>query len=240
MEVDAEPFHQHLSVNRFVALAMLNDLGYTAEAVESGEEALALLAHQPDNQPFDAVLLDSEMPGLDGRETCRRLRQSETGGRRVPVIAVTAHTRTEEQEACLAAGMDDFLVKPFQAADLAAMLDRWTGTEAADGLEERLEALKALSAGPGPDMAAQVIEAFLQQGENDLATMRRALAQGDAAALAEAAHGLAGSAALLGARDLAESAGELAALGRRGDLAPCAARLPRVERDFHDAAGRMR
>lgn len=222
--------------NRFVALAMLNDLGYTAEAVESGEEALALLAEQP----FDAVLLDSEMPGLDGRETCRRLRRSETGGRRLPVIAITGHTRPEEREACLAAGMDDCLVKPFQAADLAAMLDRWTGIAAADGLEERLEALKALTAGPGPDMAAQVIEAFLQQGESDLATMRRALAQGDAASLAEAAHGLAGSAALLGASALAETAGETAALARQGDLDACAARLPRVERAFHDVAGRMR
>jgi signal transduction histidine kinase/DNA-binding NarL/FixJ family response regulator len=222
--------------NRFVALAMLNDLGYAAEAVESGEEALALLAEQS----FDAVLLDSEMPGLDGCETCRHLRRSEAGGRRVPVIAVTAHARPEEREACLAAGMDDCLVKPFQAADLAAMLDRWIEIEAADGLEERLEALKALTAGPGPDMAVQVIEAFLQQGENDLATMRRALLQGDAAALAEAAHGLAGSAAMLGVRDLAETAGETAALARQGDLDACAARLPRVERDFQDAAGRMR
>lgn len=222
--------------NRFVALAMLNDLGYTAEAVESGEEALALLAEQR----FDAVLLDSEMPGLDGRETCRRLRRNETGGRRVPVIAVTAHTRPEEQEACLAAGMDDCLVKPFQAADLAAKLDRWIETEAADDLEERLAGFKALSAGSGPDVGTQVIEAFLQQGENDLATMRRALLQQDAAALAEAAHGLAGSAGLLGARALAESAGELAALARQKDLDACAARLPRVERDFHDAAGRMR
>ena len=222
--------------NRAVALAMLRELGYAPEAVESGEEALALFAQQP----FDAVLLDSEMPGLDGCETCRRLRAMETDGRRVPVIAVTAHTEPEEHEACFAAGMDDFLVKPFQAADLAARLDRWLGGESADDLEERLAGFRALSADAGPDIGAQVIEAFLHQGENDLATMRRALLQQDAAVLAEAAHGLAGSASLLGARALAESAGELATLARGESLDACAARLPRVERDFHDAAGRMR
>lgn len=222
--------------NRAVALAMLRELGYTPEAVESGEEALALLAHQP----FDAVLLDGEMPGLDGCETCRRLRQSETDGRRVPVIAITAHTEPEVREACLAAGMDDCLIKPFQAAELAARLDRWIAGAAADDLDERLAGFKALSADADPDIGAQVIAAFLHQGENDLATMRRALLQRDAAALAEAAHGLSGSAALLGARALAESAGELATLARRKDLDACAARLPRVERDYHDTTARMR
>ena len=231
--------------NRAVALAMLRELGYVPAAVESGEEALALLAHPPDGQPFDAVLLDSEMPGLDGRETCRRLRQSETAGRRVPVIAITAHTGPEEREACFAAGMDDCLVKPFQAADLAARLDRWIAGrwiagQVTDDLEERLSGFKALSADAGPDVGAQVIEAFLHQGENDLATMHRALLQQDAAALAEAAHGLSGSAALLGARALAENAGEVAALARQGDLGACAALLPRVERHYRDAADRMR
>jgi CheY-like chemotaxis protein len=222
--------------NRAVAQAMLHALGYAAETVESGEEAIARFAEQP----FDAVLLDSEMPGLDGHETCRLLRRKETGGRHVPVIAITAHTRPEEREACLAAGMDDCLVKPFHAADLAALLDRWIGLEAPDGLlGERLEALDALPAGLGPGMRAQVIEMFLKQGEGDLATLRRALLQRETTALADAAHGLHGSAAVLGARELAESAGELAALARQGNLEACAARLPRVESDFRDAAGRM-
>jgi signal transduction histidine kinase/DNA-binding response OmpR family regulator len=224
------------AANRAVAQGMLDDLGYTVETVESGAEAIARCAEKP----FDAVLLDSEMPGLDGRETCRRLRRQETGGRHVPVIAITAHTGPEEHEACRAAGMDDCLVKPFQAADLAALLDRWLGIEAADGLlGERLEALDALPAGLGPGMRTQVIEAFLKQGEGDLATLRRALLQRDATALAEAAHGLHGSAAVLGARELAESARELAALARQGNLEGCATRLPRVESDFRDAAGRM-
>jgi signal transduction histidine kinase/DNA-binding response OmpR family regulator len=221
--------------NRAAALSLLGHLGHVAEAVDSGEEALARLARQS----FDAVLLDSEMPGLDGRETCRRLRQREAGGPRTPVIAVTAHTRPEAQEACLAAGMDDCLVKPFTAADLAARLDRWVRPAAGDTLDGRLAALKALPAGAGPDMQTQIVEAFLQQGEADLATLRRALQQEDLDTLAETAHALAGCAALLGARDLAESAGDLSHLAWDGDLAACAARLPQVERDCHDTLGRI-
>ncbi|MFP5289346.1 MAG: response regulator, partial [Thermoanaerobaculia bacterium] len=195
-------------------------------------------------------LLDCEMPGLDGLETCRRLRRQEAAGRRVPVIAVTAHTRPEERAACLAAGMDDYLAKPFRTRELAAVLDRWTGSAAAsscdaptepvsEGLEERLTALQNLQARTGGNVLAEVVQAFLRQGENDLAVMRRALAQRDGTALAEAAHGLAGSAAILGATDLAASAGEAALLGRQGDLAACAEWLPRVEQDFRAAAERM-
>jgi two-component system, sensor histidine kinase len=228
------------AANRAVALALLREIGYAAEAVESGEEALALFAQRA----FDAVLLDSELPGLDGSEICRRLRREEGEGRRVPVIAITAHTRPEEREACFAAGMDDYLAKPFQTADLAALLDRWTGIEAVsppsgEGLEERLAAFKSLEALTGGNELAQVVEAFLHQGESDLATMRRALAQGDGKALAEAAHGLAGSSAVLGATELAASATELAGLARRGDLSACMGWLGRVERDFRDAAARM-
>ena len=228
------------AANRAVALALLREIGYSAEAVESGEEALALLA----GRVFDAVFLDSEMPGLDGPETCRRLRRQEGSGRRVPVIAITAHTRPEEREACLAAGMDDYLAKPFQASDLAALLDRWTGLEtaappAAGDVEDRLAALGRLQEKTGGNELALVIEAFLQQGENDLASMRRALAQGDAKTLAEAAHGLAGSSAVLGASELATSATEVSTLAREGNLDGCAERLARVEQDFQDAAARL-
>lgn len=216
-------------VNRAVVQALLADIGYESEAAESGEQALSLLAERP----FDAVLLDSEMPGLDGPEICRRLRRREGSGRRTPVIALTGHTGLDAREACHAAGMDGFLTKPLRPAELAAVLDRWTGIEATNGLEERLQALREL-------LGTEVIEAFLQQGEKNLSTMRRALREGDRAAFAEAAHALAGSAGLLGATRLAENAGELATLARQGDLGACAARLPGIESDYRDAAARMR
>ncbi|MES1210767.1 MAG: Hpt domain-containing protein [Acidobacteriota bacterium] len=111
--------------------------------------------------------------------------------------------------------------------------------EAVEGLEERLKALDTLASGR-PGLRTLVIQAFLRQGEDALATIRRALLQRDGDALAEAAHGLYGSAALLGVHALAESVGELATLARQGNLEGCEARLPWMESAFRDAAGRMK
>lgn len=234
------------SPNRAVALALLRELGFAGEAVESGEEALATLAEQS----FHAVLLDCEMPGLDGFETCRLLREREAAdphNPRIPVIAVTAHTLPEEKERCRAAGMDDYLAKPFRTEELAAKLDLWLGIEvsvagpaesrdpAGDTLAERLAALKAQETRTGQPIVA----AFLQQGEQDLAVVRRALPRQDGEALAGAAHALAGSAGLMGATFLADKAAEVAVLARQGDLTACAERLPDLEQAWRDIAGRL-
>ena len=235
------------SSNRAVALALLRELGFAAEAVESGEDALAILVERR----FHAVLLDCEMPGLDGFETCRRLREQELAARRsprLPIIAVTAHTQPEEKAACREAGMDDYLAKPFRTAELAVMLDRWLGIEAAvdgpgperheppgDDLAERLAALKAMEETTGKS----IVKAFLQQGEEDLATVRLALPQEDQKAVAGAAHALAGSAGMLGANVLAEKAAEIANLARQGDLSGCTARLPALEQAWRETTGRI-
>jgi signal transduction histidine kinase/CheY-like chemotaxis protein len=238
------------SANRSVALALLQRLGYPTEAVESGEEALDFLARRS----CAAVLLDVEMPGLNGLETCRRLRrrEEETGARRTPVIALSAHTATEERENCFAAGMDGFLGKPFRTGELAAVLDLWTevekpaapapgeaGEPPAETLEERLATLKALGGETGEAMIAEVVETFLRQGEADLAAMQRALPLGDREILASAAHGLAGSSAILGALDLARRAGELSRLARQGELAACTMRLAEVEQEYRTVAQKL-
>jgi CheY-like chemotaxis protein len=234
--------------NRTVALALLRELGFTAEAVESGAEALERLAQRP----FDAMLLDCEMPGFDGFETCRQWRAQEADRRlprlpRLPIIAVTAYTEPEEIDACLAAGMDDYLAKPFRIAELAAVLDRWLEVDAAappdamprepdgDGLAARLAAWRALEEKTGKPVVAD----FLRQGEEDLAAVRRALPQEDAQTVAKAAHALSGSAGMLGATALAETAGEIAVLARRGDLSGCAAHLPALEQAWRETAASL-
>ncbi len=233
-------------VNRLVAVAQLTELGYAADAAEDGEMALDALAQEP----YDAVLLDCEMPRLDGYETCRRLRQSEGGGRHTWVIALSAHARAEDRERCLAAGMDDHLAKPVRSEDLAAALkrrpegarDSGPGTLPAvesDGLEERLAALARLGEETGEDLLEQVVESFRQQGARDLGTMRQALARGDGDALAAAAHSLAGSAGILGASGLAAASAGLEELARQGDLAACELRLEGVEQAFQSIARRL-
>jgi CheY-like chemotaxis protein/HPt (histidine-containing phosphotransfer) domain-containing protein len=231
-------------VNRLVATAQIQELGYSAESADGGEAALALLAREP----YDAVLLDCEMPRLDGYETCRRLRRREKEGRRTPVIALTAHTAAAERERCLAAGMDDHLGKPVRSGELAAVLERWLEDGAAlrpppaaawEPLEERLEALARLGKATGENVLAQVVESFLQRGTRDLATLREALARGDSPAFAAAAHSLAGSSGILGAAGLAVGCAELEELARRGDLAACGPRLESVDQNFRQIAGKI-
>jgi CheY-like chemotaxis protein/HPt (histidine-containing phosphotransfer) domain-containing protein len=232
-------------VNRLVAAAQIQELGYAADSAGGGEAALAALAREP----YDAVLLDCEMPELDGYETCRRLRRHEGDNRRrIRVIALTAHAGAGERERCLAAGMDDHLAKPVRSGELAAVLERWLGDgaglppppeEATGLLEERLEALERLGEATGEDVLAQVVESFLRQGAKDLAALREALARGDGAALAAAAHSLAGSSGILGAAGLATGCAELEELARRGDLAACGPRLEPIEEAWRRVAGRL-
>ena len=108
-------------VNRVVTTAQVEALGHAADAAESGEMALDALAEQP----YDIVLMDCEMPRLDGYETCRRLRQREEGGRRTRVIALTAHVAPGERERCLAAGMDGYVSKPIQPEALFDLVERY-------------------------------------------------------------------------------------------------------------------
>ncbi len=119
------------AVNQLIAEEMLASLGLEVEVVADGHAALA--AVQSAAQPFDAVLMDCEMPGMDGRTATLELRRREAaslGGRRLPIIALTAHAADSDREACLASGMDDYLSKPMTRAQLAATLARWIGTTA--------------------------------------------------------------------------------------------------------------
>lgn len=107
-------------INRMIAEHQLRALGYEVETAETGRQALAVL-----DRGFDAVLMDCQMPDLDGYETTHHIRQNEAPGKRLPVIAVTAHAMKGEKEKCLAAGMDDFISKPFGQEELTAVLKRW-------------------------------------------------------------------------------------------------------------------
>jgi PAS domain S-box-containing protein len=121
-------------VNRRVAVAVLRKLGLDVDAVVDGEEAIACM----DAVDYDLILMDMHMPRMDGLEAARVIRARETGGaRRVPIVAMTANVVAEARSACLDAGMDDFLPKPFLRAQLVHALSRWlavaTGGESVPG-----------------------------------------------------------------------------------------------------------
>ncbi len=109
-------------VNQMLAQQQLRILGYDAEAVEDGEQVLEALSRKR----YDMILMDCQMPVLDGYETTRRIRELEADGRRrLPIIAVTAHAMKGDREKCLAAGMDDYIAKPFQLDELGVLMRRW-------------------------------------------------------------------------------------------------------------------
>jgi CheY-like chemotaxis protein len=110
-------------INREVALAMLAHLGYQADIAANGQEAVAALTQTP----YDVVLMDCQMPEMDGFGATRAIRTHEATAQsgHTPIIALTAHATQEDRQQCLAAGMDDYLGKPFTLEQLRLALERW-------------------------------------------------------------------------------------------------------------------
>ena len=110
-------------VNQRIAQRMVETLGWNADLASDGREVLALLAETR----YDLILMDVQMPELDGLETTRLIRAGTDSGPRLPIVAVTAEAMAGDRERCLAAGMDDYLSKPMRLEDLRVVLQRWLG-----------------------------------------------------------------------------------------------------------------
>lgn len=108
--------------NQKVAVAMLKKLGLTTDIANNGQEVLDKLAHEE----YALILMDCEMPQLDGFETTTLIRsEEENHGQRIPIVAMTAHSSPEDRENCLNVGMDDYISKPFKIDDLKSILAKW-------------------------------------------------------------------------------------------------------------------
>jgi CheY-like chemotaxis protein/HPt (histidine-containing phosphotransfer) domain-containing protein len=192
-------------VNQLVALAILRGRGYQVDVVENGLEALEAVAQKP----YAAVLMDCQMPVMDGYEATAELRRRENGGGHLPIIALTAHAFDGERERCREAGMDDFLAKPVRADELAAVLERFIGAVIDVPTLDRLR-----DAVGGDERLTRILEVFVSQAETHIETIVHAIALGDEGAVARTAHTLKGGAAAIGATAMAALAAEL----ERGDL----------------------
>ena len=240
-------------VNREVVLAMLQNLGCRTELVDDGREALDALAREP----FDLVLMDCQMPVLDGfaATAAWRERESAADSRRVPIIALTADVIKGVRERCRAAGMDDYLSKPFEQAQLVAVLERWlpaaekvvpalpfapsTGATPpatpstappASPLDQRaLAQIRAMQRPGSPDLLGKIIDLYLENSPGSLRQIRDAVAGQDGDALRQAAHSLKSSSANLGATELAAICKELEQRGRERRLENAAELLRELE-----------
>jgi len=119
-------------INRTVALQAVRRLGYRAETVTNGSEVLTALEHDD----YDLILMDCQMPEMDGYQAAAEIRKRYSSGRRVPILAMTANAIEGDHQKCLAAGMDDYLSKPIRIATLASALERWAGGAAHRAIHE--------------------------------------------------------------------------------------------------------
>jgi len=212
-------------INQRLLLGLLDRLGYSADVVANGAEALDALGRRT----YDVVLMDVQMPGVDGLEATRLIRERwRSGGPRV--VAVTANAMKEDRDACLEAGMDDYLSKPIRLDELTAALRRCReaapppappespGPEAAPLLDPAaLERLGAMCDGD-EGFVDEMIDTFLAHAPTLVADMRAAIERGDAPAFRRAAHDLKSSSATLGAEALRHRSLELEQQGKAGTL----------------------
>jgi PAS domain S-box-containing protein len=243
-------------VNQQLALLLLKKLGYQADVAADGLEALRAL----ERAPYDVVLMDVQMPTMDGLEATRRIHQQWPEGQRPHVIAATANAMQEEREACLAAGMDNYLSKPIRMEELAAALRRcrprvapWrpaTAWEASVGAQAPPDgelrgqprsagvlhppALERLMQTIGDDrgLLAALIDTFLDDVPRLVDGARQGLQQGQADEVRRAAHTLKSNGATFGAIRFSELSRELEALARSGTLEGTADLLARIEGEY--------
>jgi PAS domain S-box-containing protein len=211
------------AVNSMLAVRMLEKLGHEVVVAVNGAEAVSAVSESK----FDAILMDLQMPELDGFEATALIRERERiQGGHMPIIALTAHAMKGDQERCLASGFDGYLSKPVSIADLAhglsAVADRarpFTDQPGRPGDEIFDRAAALTRAADNEDLLRQVLTLFLDDAPRLLATIRDSVARGDCAAVKRAAHTLHGTAANFARKGALESARELEAMASRGDLA---------------------
>jgi len=253
------------AVNQKLALQLLRRMGYRADVAADGLEALAALQRQV----YDVVLIDVQMPEMDGLQASRAIVAEWPRERRPRLVAMTANAMAEDRAECLAAGMDDHLAKPIRVEELALALGRCQPlAESAAKAEAEGEPAggrvgeavgKAVQAEPAPatlDPAAlarlremagddeaflsEMIDTFLADAPGMLAEMRGALERGDAATLRRAAHSLKSNSRDFGAQELSALCLELETMGKAGALEGAAEKPTQVEAEYARVAVALR
>lgn len=228
-----------VAVNQQVAAQLLAKLGCKVGLAADGAQAVAL--HM--QQPFDLILMDCQMPELDGYGAAVCIRTAESG-RRTPIIAVTAYGMRGERERCLAAGMDDFLPKPVRLQSLRATLQRWLAPGAAIAVSDdmpneaadELEAMQEMFGDDFPELA----KLYLTDSPKRLAALQEAASAADAARSASVVHSFSGSCASIGAPGLAEMCKELELRCKAGNLEDIIPRLEAINTEYRRIENKLK
>ncbi len=227
-------------VNQQVTVRMLERLGFEADVVGTGQEATAAVRRER----YDAVLMDGQMPGMDGFEATSSIRAFEGPVRHTPIIALTAGAMRGDRERFLAAGMDDYVAKPMSPEQLEAVLQRWI-PKAGGPSDSRAAAASGAAEGPidwtmvsdllamtPPDFLADLLALFFRDAATALTDLRIAWREDDLATWAQIAHKLRGSCATLGARSMMEICAQMEDLDQAAMMQSGERRLEALEVEF--------
>ena len=237
------------SVNQRLAVRLLEREGHAVTIAGSGQEALdSFERHQLDRSQFDLILMDVQMPDMDGLEATARIRESERGsGHRVPIVAMTAQAAESDRLRCLESGMDAYVTKPVHVPDLMRMIETvvpesimpgansmnsdTTSDEASveNQLQQLDESLALSRVGGDVDLLKEVVELFLDDYPSTFEKIKGAVTSCDATALEHHAHSLKGSVSTFGANRAFEAAFTLEKQGRSGDLSGAPDGLAQLE-----------
>jgi CheY-like chemotaxis protein/HPt (histidine-containing phosphotransfer) domain-containing protein len=222
------------TVNQKVALRLLEQLGYRADVVANGIEVLEAL----EVKPYDVVLMDVQMPELDGLDASRRIRQRWSADTQPRIVAMTANALPEDRDACFAAGMDDYVAKPIRAEELAEALGRVRPRDVArprvngGGVTLEAAAVDGLKELGGEEFLLEVIETFLDDAPKLITALRASNDRGDAEELRRAAHTLKSNGQTFGATVFAELCRTLEERAKRGDLEGASGLVDRIADEY--------
>jgi signal transduction histidine kinase/CheY-like chemotaxis protein/HPt (histidine-containing phosphotransfer) domain-containing protein len=242
-------------INQKVAVRLLERLGYAADIAENGRDVLTRL----ERASYDVILMDVQMPEMDGLEASRTICTRWAAGQRPRIVAMTAEAMQGDREKCLAAGMEDYIVKPVTLDRLAAALARCQPLRREAAVEVRATTASVEAPGAvgdttldrgvldqlredlgGTTAACDVIATFLETTPSVLAALCDAAARADAGGIQQAAHMIKGTSAMLGARDLSEQCAEVERLARAGRAPDAATRVTAIEASYRTVEAALR
>jgi two-component system, sensor histidine kinase and response regulator len=231
-------------INQKLAVTILRKAGYSVDVAENGIQAVETLKVKS----YPLVLMDVQMPEMDGLEATKHIRDQESGKRHTPIIAMTAHAMKGDKERCLAAGMDDYLSKPLEIEELFSTIERWISSEipSVENLpsEVKPEGIGSISTEPinlekamprfDYDKAFfnEMLGEFVEHLEERIELLRKALSSQNADELARLAHNLKGASANFNAENLNASALELETRSKDGDLSGAEELIARIEAEL--------
>jgi CheY-like chemotaxis protein len=244
-------------VIQLVAGAMLAHLGFQGEIAANGVEAVHAVTVA--SHPYSAILMDCQLPVMDGYEAASEIGRLQSGGRRTPIIAVSVTPMKSVQDRCLAAGMVDYVAKPLTIIALAGVLKRWTSEGSFGGvpihqMKSRAGLGRGVAGGPpagravldadvvgrlerlgretGEDLLGQLATLYLADAGARVVALRHALVHDDGAAVVRSAHLLSGASANMGAAELGRLCAHLEVVGAGGELTGGAAQLQAIESEL--------